>query len=94
MHNSISFYLSKEKNKIISENEKIIENYPQISKESCYRNELYSWNIQVSLESPSEITYIYSPSHKININYENEMKTLALEREEFHGEWNYTLYPR
>ena len=25
---------------------------------------------------------------------DREMKTLALEREEFHGEWNYTLHPR
>ncbi|MBI5588979.1 MAG: ISAzo13 family transposase, partial [Deltaproteobacteria bacterium] len=25
---------------------------------------------------------------------DKEMKTLALEREEFHGEWNYTLHPR
>jgi len=25
---------------------------------------------------------------------DQEIKTLALEREEFHGEWNYTLYPR
>ncbi|MFZ3114189.1 MAG: hypothetical protein WA133_08610, partial [Syntrophales bacterium] len=25
---------------------------------------------------------------------DQEIKTLALEREEFHGEWNYTLHPR
>ena len=25
---------------------------------------------------------------------DHEIKTLALEREEFHGEWNYTLHPR
>ena len=25
---------------------------------------------------------------------DKEIKSLALEREEFHGEWNYTLHPR
>jgi len=45
---------------------------------SAKNHNAYTWNVNVEINSNSEISFIKSPSHPdISISYENEKKTVA-----------------
>ena len=53
----------------------ILASYPTIS---SHNSKAYPWNIKIELQSPSPITLLKSPSHKIVTNFGNENHTCSV----------------